>query len=101
MRIENKIDVYKKLILLITSNRDLSSVEMTSRYELFSKKIESVLTRVNTGINLNELYKAFNDDSYFAVFISLVEHISEEELIDVINNSGNLKKHGKLYKSGL
>jgi hypothetical protein len=70
---------------------------MTNRYELLSTKIESVLTGIKPGINLNELYRAFNDDSYFSVFISLIEHIPEKELIDIINTSGNLKKHGKLH----
>ena len=97
VRIEREFDVYKKLMLLITSNRNLSSEEMTSRYELLSTKIESVLTGIKPGINLNELYSAFNDDSYFAVFISLIDHITEKELIDIINTSGNLKKHGKLH----
>ncbi len=97
IQIERKADIYKKLMLLITSNRNLSSAEMTSRYELFSNRIESVLTSVKPSINLNELYKALNDDTYFAVFISLIEYIPEKELIAIINSSGNLKKHGKLH----
>ncbi len=101
LRIKEKNDLYRKLLLIITSNNKLSQEEMETEYRFLYNKIEEVFSSIGPDVSVNELAKTLNDDVYFSVFISLIEHLSTDEIIAVINDGSNLKNHSKIHDVGI
>ena len=101
IQIVEENDIYRKLLFLITGMPGLAKDEMTEKYSRLFYKTKDVLRAVHPKVNLSALLQALNDDACYAVFISLMEYLPADDLIKVINENGNLKKHGKLYVPGI
>ncbi|MBL4734230.1 MAG: hypothetical protein JKY18_02615 [Flavobacteriales bacterium] len=86
--------IHSKLILLVTSNTDLSQEEMTEKYDMISRNIDTFFATLLPKVNTDALLKALNDDVNFAIFISLMEHVPAKELARIISANTNLKNHG-------
>ena len=94
LRITEVAKIHSKLMLLITSNTDLSQEQMTEKYDLISENINSFFGALLPKVNTDALLKALNDDVNFAIFISLMEHVPAKELARIISANTNLKNHG-------
>ncbi|HIA36918.1 MAG TPA: hypothetical protein EYN89_09395 [Flavobacteriales bacterium] len=101
LKIKKRSDIYKKLILIITANNTLKQEEMEDRYRFFYKKIDNILSSVNSETKSVEFVKSLNDDIYFSVFISLVEHLETEEIVAIINDGRNPINHNKTHTGGI
>jgi len=100
LKIKRKSDIYKKLILIITANNTLKQEEMEDRYMFFCRKIDAILSSVNSETKCVEFVKSLNDDIYFSVFISLVEHLEIKEIVAIINDGRNPINHNKIHTGG-